>query len=444
MCDNISYFPGPISLIFGSESSLHSDEITRFFPSRKRPLYCTSIPSQPVHHLSLLGCQFVDIKDTFRILGKKLRRENHLEELAICNTTPKLSNAEMANLAHGLSKNSNLRLLDLTGADVNAKGFLKIKPFLEKNSSLQVLVLGENASVGDDGLHVILSSIQKGGHSLRALNLESCGLRKFGPAVPELMKTVGSSLRILDLSGNTIGDAGVEKLAESMKNNQCKLEYLGLKNTSVGDYGLLKLSDGLATDRTLHTLYLQSNPITDIGARHILKSIYNTDSISAVIGSNHFVKNIDLSGCKCSIDLINAVRVMSDQTVRFKMSKYFETFGCVSALGAIDSVLLPNLLSFVGKKNGLDVLFRTIRSIPLLYNQIQPVTKIRNTSTPFKLNGSTPTSKRSYHYGLFLFTIPRVRVSVRLMDGRGRCRQESRTKKSSNNYLDKVHHHSIL
>lgn len=372
-----------------------------------------------------------------------MRRENHLEELAICNTTPKLSNAEMVHLARGLSKNTNLRLLDLTGADVNVRGLREIKPFLEKNGSLEVLALGENANIGDEGLQVILSSLQKGGHSLRALNLESCGLRDFRLAVPDLMKTVGSSLRILDLSGNTVGDAGAEKLAERMKSNQCKLEYLGLKNASVGDYGLLKLADGLATDRSLHTLDLQYNPITDVGAGHILKSIYNTESIQSVVASNHVLNNIDLSGCKCSMDILDTLRVISNQPVRFKVSKYFETFGCVSALGAIDSVLLPNILSFVGEKNGLDVLFRTIRSIPLLYHQIQPVTKKYNASTPFQLDESATTSKESYHYDFFSFIVPRVRLTVRLMDSRGRCRHESRVKKSSNNYLDKAHHHDI-
>ena len=377
-----------------------------------------------------------------------MRRETRLKELVICSTTPRLGNDEIKYIARGLRKNSNLMVLDLTGANFDANGLQELRSFFEKNRSLEVLSLGENTNVGDDGLQVVLSSLRHDARSLRALNLESCGLNNFASAVPDLMQSVGSSLRILELSNNRIGDSGLEQLAKCVMVPACKLEHLGLKNTSVGDYGLLKLAAALMTNTSLQTLNLQNNAaITDAGASHLLTSIYNTDSISSIARSNHILKVIDLKGCiNISNSILYKIYDMANQTVQYKVSKYFESFGCISALGLMDSLLMSNLLSFVGKKNGLDVLFRTVKSIPLLYNNIPKVdpTKVNDSSTSFTLNESKTNSRRIKQCHHTFSTIPKVMFAVRCTDGRNRSKKESCTRKSKRNYLAKALSTTIL
>lgn len=457
MSDPISYTLGPISLIFGSESPIQSNVVSRHFPSRKRSTSSqTAAKRQYIHHLSLLGCHLCNIKGVFELLGKKVRREVHLKELAICHLTPKLGNEEMVHLAHGLSKNSNLLVLDLTGSSFDARGLYELKPFFEENRSLEVLSLSENANFGDAGMQALLSFL-KSGKSLRVLNLESSGLHNFGTAAPSLMRFIGSSLHTLELSHNNIGDTGVEILAKCIKAHTT-LEHLGLKNASVGDYGIISLADTLATNKTMHTLNLQNNAsITDVGASHILKSVYNAESISTVVKSNHTLKRIELRGCiNISQNMQYSIYLMlSKRTVQFKVSKYFESFGCVSALGSLDSLLLPDILSFVGKMNGLDVLFRTIRNIPLLYNTLPKAEPVKNdSSTSFKLDEGKETSSRMKQFHFFFDMAPKGSkrswsLLVKYTDGRNRCKHESRVGKSTNNYVanilsNTVHMHNFI
>jgi hypothetical protein len=369
-----------------------------------------------------------------------VRREVHLQELAICNLTPKLGNEEMVHLAHGLDKNSKLLVLDLTGSSFDARGVYELKTFFEKNHSLEVLSLSENVNFGDAGIQALLSTL-KSGKNLRVLNLESSGLQNFGAAAPSLIRSFGSSLRTLELSHNNIGDAGVEILARCIQGHtSCTLEHLGLKNISVGDHGIIRLSVMLTTNKSLQTLNLQDNAIiTDVGASHLLKSVYNTESISTVVKSNHSLRSIKLKGCvNISKSMLHSIDLMlGNHKLQFKVSKYFSSFGCVSALGPLDSVLLPDILSFVGKKNGLDVLFRTIKSIPLLYNlrKAEPVNK--DSSTFFKLDQVELTSSRlkRYHSLFKVQYCVKVRNMVRWADGRNRCKHEGRVGKSINKYV---------
>lgn len=371
-----------------------------------------------------------------------MKRENHLRELAVCGATPKMGNREMAYLAHGLSGNSNLRLLDLTGASFNAPGLARLKPFFEKNPSLKVLSLGENANIGDDGLQVILSALRCSKGELRVLNMEGCGIGNLGAAaISSYMGSGGSHLRVLELSHNSsMGDAGVEKLAERIKVDSCKIETLGLKHVGMGDRGLLHLAESLDTNRTLQTLNLQGNcSITDVSASRLLKSVYNTDSLSALVESNHTLKNIDLRGCSISKGLLYMVDLVSSQSVRFKVSKYFESFGCVSALGSLDHLLLPNVLAFVGEKNGLDVLFRTVRTIPSLFTRssAEESTKKVDTSHPFTLQQTVSSRKQRLH-DLIMNTVPKLRCMIRCMDGRNRSKHEFCVTNTINNYFSSV------
>eukprot|EP00956_Cyclotella_meneghiniana_P030827 scaffold78914_cov22-Cyclotella_meneghiniana.AAC.1 len=157
-----------------------------------------------------------------------MRREKHIRELSVCSTIPKLGNEELMHLAYGLSKNSNLAVLDLTGGNFDARGLAALVPFFQRNPSLEVLSLGENENIKSGGVQLILSSSLL--HKLRVLNLESCGISHFGDSC--LMQHVSPSLRVLELSHNEIHDTGAEKLAEYIKSDSCQLDYLGLKNAT--------------------------------------------------------------------------------------------------------------------------------------------------------------------------------------------------------------------
>ena len=66
-----------------------------------------------------------------------------------------------------------------------------------------------------------------------------------------------SALTRLSIWGNSIGDAGVFALSNSLKSNST-LRYLDLSFTLISDLGTLSLSDSLKSNSTLTTLCLDT------------------------------------------------------------------------------------------------------------------------------------------------------------------------------------------
>ena len=93
-----------------------------------------------------------------------------------------------------------------------------------------------NNSLGNDGIHVILRDL--------------CA------------KEAGSSLRILDLSGNGgIGEGGARLLARYLASGQCRLGLISLASTGIGAGGGIVLAESL---RTAHPTFAELN-IEDTG-----------------------------------------------------------------------------------------------------------------------------------------------------------------------------------
>ena len=372
---------GPLELVYGAESPVNIAEITSHISSAKKR-------RRPIDNLSFYQCQFKEgTRKVFRTLGKKLKRVHNVRELAI-NGILGVGNEELVALAPFLNSSLTLRSLDLTGAEFDAKGIQEIRPFFRRNSSLEVLVLGENRCVGDEGVEAVTSALQSNQGGLQVLAIESCGVGPRGASsVSNFMMNRGSSLRILELSNNKIGDVGAETLVGAIRHSQHKLGHLGLNNTNLGDGAALAFGEMLqSNNRSLHTLSLQNNKgITSVGASSLLKAVYNTESIKTIIGSNHVLKNLNLRGCT-SIDtkllqlttqLSAHTRMLSsrDEVIRIKVKTYLKNSQHGIALEDYDLELMPHILEFVGKTNGMlgmTSLFRTLKSIPLLYTQYDP------------------------------------------------------------------------
>ncbi|KAL7548353.1 hypothetical protein ACHAWF_011641 [Thalassiosira exigua] len=365
-------------LVYGSESPVASSDVERHLTSaRKR--------RRPVRHLGFLGCRFRGgTPRAFRAVGRRLRRtRSDVRELAV-RGVPNVGNEELKSLAPFLNASATLRSLDLTGTRFDARALEEVKPFFRRCSSLEVLVVGENECVGDEGVEVLASSLgEEGRGRLRVLAVESCGVGPRGASsVADFMARGGAGLRVLELSGNPIGDEGGEVLAAALKRGH-PLGELSLNGAELGDRGALALGDMLKANRSLHTLSLQDNAgITGAGASGLLEAIYDADSIKTIVASNHALKNLSLRGCRnIASDLLGLVSQLStrsrllstkDEVIRFKVSAYLKNSEGGVALEDFDLELMPRILSFVGKSNGMTSLFHTLKSMPLLYAQYSP------------------------------------------------------------------------
>ncbi|KAG0028721.1 hypothetical protein BGZ82_008269 [Podila clonocystis] len=97
-------------------------------------------------------------------------------------------------------------------------------------------------------------------------------------ALGKALKT-SSTLTILYLQNNSIGDNGAQRLSEALKTNST-LTTLDLWGNSIGDSRVLEPSDALKTNSALTTLGLACNLIGDNGAlvlaQEFLQRFYST------------------------------------------------------------------------------------------------------------------------------------------------------------------------
>ncbi len=428
--------PGPVDLIYGCEAPIPTEVVARNLSSVRRR-------RKRINHFSFLSSEFVDSEGLFRLLGKKLKKL-YVRELAINHIMPRLRNDELISLSSFLNGNKTLRSLDLSGARFDAKALQEIRSFFEKNRSLEVLVLGDNECVGDEGAEIVVSStLHNGKGALRTLSMQGCGLGLQGSASIANLLCFCSSLRTLELSKNKIGDAGVELLAQSIKSPSCQLEILGLNSVELGDRGVLNLADAVKTS-SLISLSLQNNLVTSFGAKHLLKTTYNDTSLQAILGSNHVLTNLNFRGCSrigpCLLSLTEELvfkGVPTYQVIRSKVSKFMQRGRLV--LDHFDLELLPHILSFVGQTGGLNGLFQSVKSMPSLHAQYDlPVRRKlagkegTSTFTDFIESLKTPRKAKKL-FERCTASVPKRRSMIRREDRRHSCKHETRIKSLSLN-----------
>lgn len=106
-------------------------------------------------------------------------------------------------------------------------------------------------------------------------------------SIPNIIKIIEfmKSLKILDLSGNSLKENGVKLLGESLKNNK-NLVSLNLNNNKIENNGGFYLADSLIKNNALEKLFLAGNRINE----------NSLSSLLSVIGNKHCsVKHLDIS-----------------------------------------------------------------------------------------------------------------------------------------------------
>lgn len=149
-------------------------------------------------------------------------------------------------IAH-LEELPNLEYLDLRDTRMTDEG---LKHFAAMNR-LESLVL-EGSQFTDNGVEHLEGCLQLRALQLRLPQMTDQGLQK--------IQGLSRRLRILQIGGSRVSDAGLAQLAELQS-----LEQLGLNNLAISDDGLKQLQ-GL---KTLYVLNLSRTPISDAGLVHL-------------------------------------------------------------------------------------------------------------------------------------------------------------------------------
>ncbi|XP_016104425.1 uncharacterized protein [Sinocyclocheilus grahami] len=237
--------------------------------------------------LRLLDCSITE--EGYKALASALRSNpSHLIELDLRGNDPGPSGVKQLN---DLLQDKNYKLKTLRflgpGADEACQYAMKVQgknPLL-----LRELNLSEN-KLGDTRVNQIAALLQDKHCKLNIIHLCKCSItEKQCLILTSALNSNPSHLRELDLSGNKLGDGGVENLGVLLSNLQCKLEKLKLSECEITDEGCSDVTSALKSNPShLRELNLSENKLGDSGVKNLSDLLMNPQCK---------LKNLELSDC---------------------------------------------------------------------------------------------------------------------------------------------------
>uniref|UniRef100_A0A4W3GAD5 Uncharacterized protein n=1 Tax=Callorhinchus milii TaxID=7868 RepID=A0A4W3GAD5_CALMI len=129
--------------------------------------------------------------------------------------------------------------------------------------------------------------------------------------------SINHSLTELDMSNNQLRDYGVKRLSEALRNPECKIQRLRLQGNSLTSDYTKELDLGLSTNRSLTELNLNDNKLGDCGVKRLCEALRNpeckirslalggnnltahcTENLASALSTNHSLSKLDLSNNK--------------------------------------------------------------------------------------------------------------------------------------------------
>ena len=146
---------------------------------------------------------------------------------------------------------------------IDTGGACEIAELLKENSSLEILDMRGNA-IGDDGVTALGRALEVNS-TLRSLELASSNSSSIGISALANSLKVNSALRVLVLDSNEIDDAGIRELGNALRVNST-ITKLSIHFANFGDDGVVALAKGLEENSSLTHLNIPSNRFGAVGA----------------------------------------------------------------------------------------------------------------------------------------------------------------------------------
>jgi len=216
------------------------------------------------------------LEDGPRFLAHGLARNQTLEvvNFSECN----FMDESLAQLVHALRQNPSLTTLDISFNKCRSMGVEALAHLVAHNESLRELSMGFQAF--GESKRMELQPLFLGLTNSKLQRLEIGGNSICDDDMPQLVDMLGQnkSLTSLDLSGNRISDNGIQVLASRLK--EIGLRHLALEENGLGSSSLGHLARSLKSNLSLQDLELDQELISldHAGIQHAWKQItYHLD-----------------------------------------------------------------------------------------------------------------------------------------------------------------------
>nr|XP_006013089.2 PREDICTED: ribonuclease inhibitor-like [Latimeria chalumnae] len=181
----------------------------------------------------------------------------------------KLGDSGVKRLSAGLrDPNCKLQALRLWECCLTAGCCEDLSYVLSTNSSLTDLYLGYN-NLGDLGVKCLSAGLRDPNCKLQKLRLWQCDLTAGCCKDLSSVLSTNSSLMVLYLSKNNLGDSGVKHLSAGLRDPNCKLHTLWLWQCDLTAGCCKDLSSVLSTNSSLMELDLGGNNLGDSGVKRL-------------------------------------------------------------------------------------------------------------------------------------------------------------------------------
>ena len=250
-----------------------------------------------------LNLSYNDITDKSSLLIASLLSSNY--PIAKLNVGGNKLSSSTDIIFKSLHHNTVLTELSLSITSLRSSDMQSLGQMLTGNNTLSVMNISIN-NIGPDGCQYLADCRNI---SLNKLIMSGCKLGDRGANVIGRLLYHNKSIASVDLSSNSIGDAGVEKLVEYLKCTNT-IKRLGLYNNNITSNGANHLRKLFFLNHTtLNSINLAGNPLKDEGVDLILQSITTTmeyvglvntgmtSSCSSVSTALHKIKSISLTVC---------------------------------------------------------------------------------------------------------------------------------------------------
>uniref|UniRef100_A0A8C1DRE0 NACHT domain-containing protein n=1 Tax=Cyprinus carpio carpio TaxID=630221 RepID=A0A8C1DRE0_CYPCA len=268
--------------------------------------------------LILRGCSITE-KQCLILTSALCSNLSHLRELDLSEN--KIENKGMKHVSETLKdERCKLERLRLIRCYMTDEGCSALTSALKSNPShLRELDLSEN-QLGDSGFKNLSDLLMNPQCKLKILALCLCSITEEECVfLTSALKSNPSHLRELDLSGNKLGDSGVENLGVLLSSSQCRLEKLHLRGCSITEKQCLILTSALKSNLShLRELDLSENQIENTGVNHLCDVLKDSDCKLERLSLND-CGITDVSSLTQSLSDTKALQFLKELDLRYNM-----------------------------------------------------------------------------------------------------------------------------
>ncbi len=270
--------------------------------------------------LSINDCENIN----YNLISNIIFAIQNLKKIRILNLEScKLNDNHIKIITEGIKENKSIVALLLRKNEISSQGAFYISDYLNNNTNLRQLFLGDN-NINDDGLKSLLNILSVNNKNITNLDLSNNNfkLNDFNYLI-NYLKT-NPILNSLDISGNKLDLKSIVNLGAiicNLKNiksinmsnmginseniphllKSYNLDEIILDDNNLEEVGLMMLSKGLEGNKNLKIISLKNTKLSFIGLSSLLKMLNNLKDFKELHLENNIIDDNCINIIKTTI-----------------------------------------------------------------------------------------------------------------------------------------------